>query len=536
MRHLLRDRRAGVGIMVAAGLPLLLGCTAFAVDIGSIQLETRRLQGIADAAALSAAADPGQADQGARAVVAAAAWPRAVQVATTAGSYSGSLSIAPAARFTPVASGGDAARVTLTSASPTFFASIFGVRNVTIVRTATAARERAASFSVGSRLAALDGGLLNGMLSGLTGSTVSLSVMDYNALAGADVDLFGFLDALRTTAHVEAGSYDDLLATNVTTAQALAAVAAQLDSTNNASAAAAIRKLANGLTGQQLSLGKLIDAGPLGGRASGGGGIANIDAMALVTALLEGASPTRQLSLDIGASIPGLASTSVKLAIGERPNQSPWIAITNLGTPIVRTAQTRLYIETKVAPALGLVGLDLPIFIELAGAEARLSAIDCGAPRGVTVEARPDPGTAAIAAIDEAKLDDFKTPMPLSRARLARLLLVDVTAKSVIDLGSAATWQPLRFSQDQIDARAVQTVSGDRLTASLTQSLLTDIDIRVGGLSIGPLVSTVGSVLSLVAPALDQVIGLATGALGVHVGQADVRVTGLRCGTPVLVA
>lgn len=536
MRRLLHDAHAGVGIMIAAGLPLFLGCTAFAVDVGSIELESRRLQGLADAAALSAAADPGTADRTARAVVNAAGWPRAVQVSATPGSYAGDLATAPANRFTPAPGGGDAARVTLTTASPTYFASIFGVRNVTIVRTATAAREQAASFSVGSRLAAIDGGLVNGLLSGLTGSSVSLSVMDYNALVGADVDLFGFLDALRTTAHVEAGSYDDLLATKVTTTQALAAVAAQLDSRNNAAAAAAVRKLASGLTGQQLSLGSLIDAGPLGGRGSGGGGIADIDAMALVTALLEGASPTRQLSLNVGASIPGLTATKVTLAIGERPNQSPWIAITNLGTPIVRTAQTRLYIETKVAPALGLVALDLPIYIELAGAEARLSAIDCGAPRAVTVEARPDPGTVAIAAIDEAKLDDFKTPMPLGRARLARLLLLDVTAKSVTDLGVAASWQPLRFSQDQIDHRTVQTVSGNALTSSIAQSLLTNSDIRVGGLALGPLVSTVGSVLSLVSPALDQVIGLATGALGVHVGQADVRVTGLRCGTPVLVA
>ena len=124
--------------MVAAGLPLFLGCTAFAVDVGSIELESRRLQGLADAAALSAAADPGAASTTARAVVEAAGWPRAVQVAATPGSYAGNIATAPVNRFTPSPAGGDAARVTLTTASPTYFASIFGVRNVSIVRTATA--------------------------------------------------------------------------------------------------------------------------------------------------------------------------------------------------------------------------------------------------------------------------------------------------------------------------------------------------------------------------------------------------------------
>ena len=40
----------------------------------------------------------------------------------------------------------------------------------------------------------------------------------------------------------------------------------------------------------------------------------------------------------------------------------------------------------------------------------------------------------------------------------------------------------------------------------------------------------------LVAPALDSLIDLVTDTIGVHYGQADVRVTGMRCGTPALVA
>jgi uncharacterized membrane protein len=45
----------------------------------------------------------------------------------------------------------------------------------------------------------------------------------------------------------------------------------------------------------------------------------------------------------------------------------------------------------------------------------------------------------------------------------------------------------------------------------------------------------VGTTLSLAAPALDAVIGQVTALAGVRVGEADVWVNGVRCGTPVLV-
>src|SRR3546814_7456007 len=104
-----------------------------------------------------------------------------------------------------------------------------GRRAFTIRRSATAAQTRMASFAIGSRLASIDGGVLNALLSGLTGSSISLKALDYRALAGADVDLFAWLDALRTQAHVSAGSYDELLGTSVAVGDALAAAASVTD-------------------------------------------------------------------------------------------------------------------------------------------------------------------------------------------------------------------------------------------------------------------------------------------------------------------
>ncbi|MBE8335766.1 hypothetical protein IQA65_16970, partial [Leptospira borgpetersenii serovar Ballum] len=109
----------------------------------------------------------------------------------------------------------NAARVEVTAPAPLFFGRwILNRPSVTVRKTATAAipgGQPQAMFSIGSRLASLDGGLANALLSGLLGSNVSLTVMDYRALAGGRVNLLQFSDALATELGVTAGDYDALL-------------------------------------------------------------------------------------------------------------------------------------------------------------------------------------------------------------------------------------------------------------------------------------------------------------------------------------
>ena len=542
----LHDRRGGVGVLVALAMPLLIGFAAFAVDLGSATLDSRRLQGIADAAAIAAAGDPDHADTLARASVASAGWSRAIAVTTRVGRYRRDPAVAVGARFVPGSAGADAVRVSLNATSPAFFATIFGSHGIAIGRAATATRQRLASLSIGTRLASVNGGLANAYLSALTGSSVALSAVSYDALAGADVDLFGFLGALNTSASLKAASFGEIAAARVTQGQALGALASALDARGNGSAAGAVRTLALTAPGRSLSLSALIDPGPYGAQATGGSGVARVNAMALVTALVQLASPTRQVALDLGAST-GLSSSKVTLAVGERPQQSPWIAIGTDGSVVVRTAQARLYVDQQLTPAplpglLGTIGVRVPLFVELASGEARLTAIDCAsaASAGVSVEARPSPGTAAIAALDPARLSDFSQPVALSPARLVDLAVVQVDGKATIDLGQAEPWQPLRFSAADIAAGTSRTVSSGTVVTSVAGSLAQRLTLsaRVIGLPlpVGPLLSGVGSRVAAAAPGLDALLDLATGTLGVHVGQADVRVTGMRCGVGALVA
>lgn len=539
--RLRRDRRAGVGIMIAAAMPVLVGATALAVDLGSAMLETRQLQGAADAAAMAAAGDPSRADALARAALATSHWPGAVTVATTTGHYSGDSTIAPADRFVADSGTANAVRVTLSTPAPSYFARIFGVRSIPIRRSATAAQINLASFSLGSRLAAVNGGLVNGLLGGLTGSTLSLSVMDYNALAGANIDLFGFIDALRTTASISAGSYDKALDATVTTGQILQAAASAAETNGDLQAAAALRLLMAQSGNRSIKLATLIDPGLLGGQDKVDPGAFKLNAMDLVTAALETASAKRQVALDLGAGLPGLAQTKVTVAIGERPENSPWLAVTDDGEPVIRTAQARIYAETTIGGAalLGnIVSIKLPLYVEMASAEARLKAIDCStdASRGVTAEAKTGPSTLAIGSVDTSKLQNFTTKLTVGKVALVHALLLDVNGRATIDLGAAEDWQPLRFDQAQIDRAAVQTVSSSSAVSGLAESLIRNLHLDVAGLPLGPVVSALGSTLMLVAPVLDGLIDTITSTLGVHYGQADVRVTGMRCGTPALVA
>jgi uncharacterized membrane protein len=541
IRRLIAARGGSVGIMIAASMPVLIGAAALAVDLGSAMLETRQLQGAADAAAMAAAGDPSRADALARASLETSRWPGEVAVTTTAGHYSADPAIAPASRFATGGAPANAVRVTLRTPAPSYFARIFGIRSIPLTRSATAAQINLASFSLGSRLAALNGGLVNGLLGGLTGSTISLSVMDYNALAGANIDLFGFIDALRTTASISAGSYSNALDATVTTGQILQAAASAAQTDGNLSAVAALDLLASQAGDRSLKLGALIDPGLLGGQDKVDPGAFRVNAMDLVTAALETATATRQVSLDLGAGIPGLAQTRVIVAIGERPEHSPWLAVTGNGEPVIRTAQARIYAETTIGGAslLGsIVSIKLPLYVEMASAEARLKAIDCSADagRGVTVEAKTGPAALAIGSVDTTRLQDFTNALPVNKVTLVHALLLNVNGRATIDLGAAEGWQPVRFDQTQIDDAAVQTVSSGTAVTGIAESLIDNLQLDVSGLALGPVVSALGSTLMLVAPALDQLIDTLTATLGVHYGQADVRVTGMRCGTPALVA
>jgi uncharacterized membrane protein len=540
-RSLLGDRRGNITMLFAGGFVMLAGSAAFAVDTGSLYLEKRRLQGVADAAALSAASSD-SVESAARSAISANKVDDANIEQIERGSYSPDTSLAPDARFSPSGSDGNAIRLTLGRDVPLFFGRFLTGRSTARVSVrAVAARVDLASFSIGSRLASVGGGLPGQLLNGLAGTDLSINVMDAQGLVNADVDILAFADALRTQAGLHGLTFGETLASTVTLPKAISALAV---ATSNSAAQSALRSIAARVPSVSLKMSQLIDLGPLSGETSvDPKRPINADTYALVREALEIATGKRQLDLDLGASVPGVTSTKVMLAIGERPASSPWLAVAKDRSVKVRTAQTRLYVDSKVGGTglLGAASVHLPIFVELANAEASLNSISCPTPSTATVklDVTTAVGQVAIGDVDTAVLGNFNAAIAPRRTTLVKLLgVAEVTGQSNVSLGGAGA-QKATFTAQEIAAGTSHTVSTNDLTAGVAVSLVKGMDIQANALGLGinltPVTSAVGTLLQGVASPLDSVLNNLTGLLGVDVGQADVRVNGLRCGKPILV-
>jgi uncharacterized membrane protein len=543
-----RDRRGAASLIMAVSGAMVLGFSAMAVDVGFIFLQSRQLQGMADLSAMAAGRDMDNAQAAAEATARANGWNSPLTVTVIKGAYVPDPKVAAGQRFVATNVSPNAVKVVLASQADLFFGkAMLGRDSSPISRSATAARAELAAFSLGSRLASLDGGVANSLLTALTGSKVSLTVMDYNALVGANVQLFAYIDALRTDLSLQGMSYDKVLASNVSTGRALSVLSKLLSDKGEDRAAAALKTIATAAgTVTPARLDRLFSLGPYGAQdqvmGGSGAGIA-VSAMDITNATLQLANGGRQLQLDLGATVPGLADVDIWLAIGERPNNSPWLAVDRDGTAVLRTAQTRLYLEAKVLTG-GLLStiaqIKAPVVVEAASAQAKLSAINCGA-NTATLSVMPSIGEAWIGETDTAKLNDFKTPLAVAPANLATTLLLGIQASADAKLGGS-TWQSVTFSRGDISAGTVKTVSTGDLAKTVVSSLVsnTSINVSVLGLGIGlnksALTATVGSLLGAAATPLDGVLNSVMTLAGVRLGEADVRVSGLRCKEAALVA
>ena len=542
MRGVLQDRRGGVAVMAAVAGGLLCALAALVIDVGSVALYARRLQGAADLSALAAARDLGRMQDAARATAEANVG-TGVTVRAVSGVYAADATVEAKDRFRVGQGPANAARVTLSGQAPLHFGRwILGKESVAVHRTGTAATtygEPLAMFSIGSRLARLDGGLANAVLSGLTGSTVSLTAIDYNALAAADVSLLDFSDALAADLGLTVGDKEALARAEIETSKALGI----LDRLAGDSDGSALNKLVQAADRMRLKVGELIGLEADAPQALRGAMDVRVSALDLATAMLESGGE-RQLALDMGAQ-PGLADLKVSLAVGERPNGSPWLAVTDTGEPIIRTAQARLYIRARTAQKLsGLAQANLPILIELAPSEARLEASGC-TPNSFDLGVRPGVARASIGTIDESKLSNFKHALTVSPATFVSVAgVVTVSGSSEIEAADQG-FKMVRFTGAEIDARTVKTVGSRNFTSGLVATLLgrMDVDVKVVGLGIGlgDLSGALGALLTPLSPMLDALVNALLDAVGLKFGEADVRALGLSCpdasrpATPVLV-
>ncbi|MDX6806919.1 pilus assembly protein TadG-related protein [Terrihabitans rhizophilus] len=549
LRHLGRDQRGSVAVMSAVVLPCVFGCMALAIDVASMHLERRTLQGLADLAAISAADQPEKAEEIVQNVLAVNNAGSKVAARVEVGSYTATSSLPVANRFGSVGES-NAVRVEMEKTASIYFARVFYSGAGPLIRVeATAARENIAQFSIGSRLLSLDGGLANALLSGLFGTRISLRAMDYTALAAADLDLVSLLKGLATEASVSAGTYEELLDSALHVDQILNAAAVVASSQGQGAADIALRQLAGntdlrrlGVTGR-----KVLNPGDIGSLSVGetpSGVAAKISAYDLVRATAQAAG-TSQIKLDLGLQVPTLAGLTATITLGEPPQNSSWITTGPEGT-IVHTAQTRVRLNAELGTIKGFAPLvSLPVMVDIAAADAKLQNITCG----------KDPATDATATLlvqpslaaawigepkSEAAWNEFSAPdiRPATVLNVLGLVKVNVSAGTPAqqEFEAAST-----FSAAEISRGEVKTVPTSRPLGALFGALFTKPQVSAQALGLGIGLGLGGiedAVFKLVQPAgavLDPVLAGLLRALGIGVGEADVRVHAIRCGQSSLV-
>ncbi|RJG45944.1 TadG family pilus assembly protein [Mesorhizobium sp. DCY119] len=557
-----------IAIMTALTMPVAVVIAAVAIDEASLYSERREAQSLVDIAAITAAANLSKAeaavtatfrDNGITDIVVGSVStqpPAGVNgikptVTITPGRYVANASAAVGTRFQAGTQPYNAVKVTFKKTGARYFAGAL-IAPPTIATQAIAGTKTEAAFSVGSRLASLDGGVLNSLLTGLVGGNVNLSLMDYNALLSADVSVFSFLDSLATKLNIKAGTYSDVLNSTATVGQIVSAMAA-IPGQQNA-AKVALEKIAGVASAnvtvplkKVLGLGSAASLG-LGQRPAGLS--ADVNVLQMLTAGLVMADGKKQLGLDLNVSVLGLASAKLDMAIGEPPQSSPWYTIGETGA-VVRTAQTRIKLIIGIGGGLEpLVGqlITLPIYADLAYAEASLTEISCPTgpdSRRVKIAARPGVAEIRIADISSAAMQDFRTKPKGDKTKVVSLQVlfvglvsIWVEARAAIDNQNVTT---LTFTNQQIKDRAIQKVSTRDLTTSLVKSLLGDLKLEARLLDIIPVgvptgvTKSLGDTLGAVTPGLDTLLYNVLTMLGVRVGEADVQVNGATCGRSVLV-
>ncbi len=560
------NRRGGFALVTAIFLPIALICAAIVIDAAMLSLERRKAQGAVDLAAIIAAQNIVVAENAARRVLAlngentitdtefgrlgdeekekAKTRPR---VAVERGRYAPDATLSAGERFISGKTPFNAARVSMSKEGKLYFGARFA-KPPTIKVIAIASAQEVAAFSVGSRLAALREGIANDVLGALLGTNVSLSVLDYNALLDADIDAFMFLDALATELDITSGRYKDVLVGDPTLGDVIQAMAAVSDNDGETRAAAAIRKLYSAAldVGHQIDLTTVIDLGPFAELALGEADARGMPAKARVMDLLFAnavvANGETLLKLDHSANVPGLASLTADVSIGEMMQNSPWLRV-GMNQEVVSNVQIRAQLVAKLLGegALNAVTVRAPLYIEVARAEARLGDIRCPGGRAdmaeVDIHARPGVVDLWLGEADLSKKVTHSTKV--AKAKLIDAVAIKASGKARATVQNMTETQ-LTFSYNDIASGAIKRTSTTDIFESLFASLVGDLELEVNALGIGlntgsllkpVLASTLGEIFGL----LDEPVAALLEALGVSVGEADVRVNGVRCDRSVLV-
>jgi len=539
-RRLLQDESGISSILFASSSLALLGGAAMATDLGSLYLAKRKLQGLADAAAMTVSeADFINSSNGTISDLIVQDGSQNVRIVRLqAGQYTPDKTRSAADRFRPLSgSSANAMKVSLEQTVPLFFGRLLtGTSTATVRAEAIASRVDMAAFSIGTQLTNLDAGLTNQILSAIAGEELNLSPGDIAALTENRIDILAMADGLAARAGTSGALYQDIMDASYNLTDFVGA----LRDASSAPASSVLQRIEDSLGVETVDLSGLIDLGPLG--------LTNfrdpaqpllIDAYSMLRAGLQLAQgDTYQARIDV--SIAGLTNASLTIAGKNGSEHSPMLTVTDARDVVVRTGATRIYLDTQIGGSGTLAALRVPFYADIAPGEARMTAIECAgaANDGVTLGVRPSIGSAAIGTIDLDQIEDFSAALAVTPARIYSSPLVNVNAEANLALSGNGE-QSVLFTLAEIADHEVKSVSASDALTALSQSLASQANISVSALGLGvnsgSIASSVGTALGAAAPAIDTLLFSALNSLGVHLGVSNVTVDRVRCGAPVLV-
>jgi uncharacterized membrane protein len=376
-------QRGAIGLMAALTLGLAMLFMLLVLDSGRLYLEQRKLQRVADVAALEAVTRDGDCLANLTAAKYSTESARrngltvadGITLTTTCGVL---LTGADKLRsFTPDASKKEAIRVIATRVVPTSIAAGVGALfspgpvSLNTQLTATAVSAPAvlpplAMLTIGSTALVVDSSksaALNLLLGKMLGGSLDLSVVGWQGLVDTHINLLSYLNQLALDVNVSAGNYTELLNKKIRLTQLLdtAITVLQAGGTTANVAVNGLTDLKVAAGSTELTLGQLLQ---LQTGAPSSALNTNLQVFQLVEAFVQLANSKNGIVVDLPLNIPGLVNGSVQVKVIEPPQLSavgnPALAKANPMGPdriFVRTAQVRTVLSLNLPLLSGVTGL-----------------------------------------------------------------------------------------------------------------------------------------------------------------------------------
>ena len=375
-------QRGAIGLVFAGTLALALVFLLLVVDSGRLYLEKRKLQAVADTAALEAANRGGQCSGSTTAVDYAKQNATRNGFTVVANDSSRALAVtcgtlltnaANIRVFTADATKNEAIRVVATRTVTTGIANgvwrlFSGTYNANTTLTATAVAALAtpvAALTIRSTAVVVDtankASTLNALFGGLLGGGLNLSVAGWNGLVNTNISLLSYLDRLKLDLGLTAVGYTEVLGNTVGVGQLIQSAINVLDPTNTLATDVTIvglnaLKTAAGAT--QVVLGDIL-------QIASGTDVASLAVNMRVFDLIEGfvqlANKKNGLLANVPINVPGVAQITATVQVLQPPQLSavgnPAKAVAAGHNP--ETGPNRIYVRTSQLRVL--LSVNLPV-------------------------------------------------------------------------------------------------------------------------------------------------------------------------------